>query len=184
MSQDHGCTRPANPRQIYETLLYLFTPFVLPISFIVRSQFAAILVAATLAMYLVNTIIFNEIHLRRKNERVSWTTVCIYYTPYKIVLSAINVASCYWSLYKYARYFATRHLKITEDEKAVEIVMRLEEHEEFEGAAAGRRMTVCTVRTRETLELSELERPDPLAHTVTDGIATFDYATRSNHLER
>ena len=136
-------------------------------------------------MYLVNTIIFNEIHLRRKNERVSWMTVCVYYTPYKIVLSAINVASCYWSLYKYARYFATRHLKITEDEKAVEIVMRLEEHGEFEGSAAGRRMTVCTVQTRSTLELPELERPDLLAHTMTDGIATVDYAMRrSNHLER
>lgn len=47
--------------------------------------------------------------------------------PYKLVLTAINVASCYWSIYKYATYFAKRHPKIIEDEKAVEIVLRIEE---------------------------------------------------------
>ena len=47
--------------------------------------------------------------------------------PYKLILTAINVASCYWSIYKYATYFAKRHPKIIEDEKAIEIVLRIEE---------------------------------------------------------
>ena len=51
----------------------------------------------------------------------------IYYIPYKIILTFVNIASCYYSIYKYAKYFAKRHPKIIEDEKAVAVVLRLEE---------------------------------------------------------
>ena len=51
----------------------------------------------------------------------------IYYLPYKIILTFVNIASCYYSIYKYAKYFAKRHPKIIEDEKAVAVVLRLEE---------------------------------------------------------
>jgi hypothetical protein len=47
--------------------------------------------------------------------------------PYKLVLTFINVLSCYWSLFKYAKYFAKRHPKIIEDAKAVEVAMRANE---------------------------------------------------------
>jgi hypothetical protein len=85
-----------NRSQVYETLLYLLTPFILPISFYVRPAFCGLLLASTIVMYLINTIIFNEVHLRRKNERIGWVVVYLYYLPYKIILTAINVASCYW----------------------------------------------------------------------------------------
>jgi hypothetical protein len=117
----------ADGKQVYETLLYLFTPFVLTISFYVRPTFCAYLLAGTLGLYYANAILFNEIHLRRKGERVGFVATYIYYMPYKLVLTAINVASCYWSLWKYARYFAKRHPKVIEDERAVEVVLRLEE---------------------------------------------------------
>ncbi|TKA73615.1 hypothetical protein B0A49_07953 [Cryomyces minteri] len=82
--------------------------------------------------------------------------------PYKITLTVINVASCYWSLYKYAKYFAKRHPKIIEDEKAVEVVLRLEESGAEAAATVldketglpkpsvegGRRMTITAVGTR------------------------------------
>lgn len=45
--------------------------------------------------------------------------------PYKLALTAVNVASCYWSLFKYAKYFARRHPKVVEDERAVEVVLGL-----------------------------------------------------------
>jgi len=96
-------------------------------------------------MYLINVIIFNEVHLRKKNERVGWVLMYVYYLPYKIVLTFVNVASCYWSLYKYARYFAKRHPKVIEDEKAVECVIRLEEEQ---ACGVGRRLTVRTVGQR------------------------------------
>lgn len=47
--------------------------------------------------------------------------------PYKTVLTFVNIASCYYSIYKYAKYFAKRHPKVIEDEKAVGIVLKLEE---------------------------------------------------------
>ncbi|PVH98285.1 glycosyltransferase family 2 protein, partial [Periconia macrospinosa] len=132
-------------QEVYETLLYLMTPFILPISFYVRPSFCGILLAATVGMYLINTVIFNEVHLRRKKERIGWTVLLIYYLPYKIILTFINVASCYWSLWKYARYFAKRHPKVVEDEKAVEVVVRLEESAAGNECGIGRQLTVRTI---------------------------------------
>lgn len=64
--------------------------------------------------------------------------------PYKIFISLTNVASCYYSLFKYARYFAKRHPKLTEDHKAVGMVLRLEEMADSRRRRGklGRRMTV------------------------------------------
>jgi hypothetical protein len=143
-------------QEVYETLLYLLAPFVLPISFLMNPVFTAILTGFTTAMYVVNAIIFNEIHLRLKKERVS--IIClIYFIPYKFVLTLINIISCYWyawpfalviftlgcrtlntiaddsilnflrSIFKYAQYFAVYHPKVIEDEKAVDVVLNLDQ---------------------------------------------------------
>ncbi|KAM5343840.1 hypothetical protein ACJ41O_012377 [Fusarium nematophilum] len=129
-------------QEVYETLLYLMTPFVLPISMAVRPGFCGILLAVTILLYLVNVVIFNEVHLRRKNERVGYSVLILYYMPYKLALTAVNVASCYWSLFKYAKYFARRHPKVVEDERAVEVVVRLQRkgplvHEPSTGQLSG-----------------------------------------------
>ncbi|KAL5425310.1 hypothetical protein PMIN04_002653 [Paraphaeosphaeria minitans] len=156
-------------QEVYETLLYLMTPFILPISFYVRPSFCGILLAATIVMYLANTIIFNEVHLRRKGERIGWFCVYVYYLPYKIVLTGINVASCYWSLYKYARYFASRHPRVVEDEKAVEVVVRLEESAyAAEAGGLGRSLTV-----RKVAEV-------PVGRSSSESESTAVNATRSN----
>lgn len=84
------------------------------------------LLGITVAMYILNVIIFNEIHLRLKKERIDWNVLLFYYTFYKIALTVVNVFSCYWSLYKYARYFAQRHPKVIEDRDAVEVLLSLE----------------------------------------------------------
>ncbi|KAI4755137.1 hypothetical protein E4T52_12876 [Aureobasidium sp. EXF-3400] len=131
-------------QEVYETLLYLFTPFVLPISIIVRPDFFGYLFAGTFVLYFLNAIIFNELHLRLKKERVGSKCLYLYYMPYKIVLTFINVGSCYYSLYKYARYFARRHPKIVEDEKAVDVVLRMEEEKDTL-ADQGRRMTITAI---------------------------------------
>ncbi|OQN97248.1 hypothetical protein B0A48_16790 [Cryoendolithus antarcticus] len=134
-------------QEVYETLLYLLAPFMLPISLVVRPAFCGYLTAATFALYFVNVTIFNEVHLRLRNERLGFMAVYVYYMPYKAVLTLINIASCYYSLYKYATYFSKRHPKIIEDEKAVEIVMRLEEHSAT-NPSQGRRLTIEAVGTR------------------------------------
>ena len=48
-------------QEVYETLLYLLAPFVMPISFYVRPQFSAYLYAATLVLYQINVLIFNYV---------------------------------------------------------------------------------------------------------------------------
>lgn len=48
-------------QEVYETLLYLLAPFVLPISFYVRPQFSGYLYLATIALYQINVIIFNYV---------------------------------------------------------------------------------------------------------------------------
>jgi hypothetical protein len=64
---------------VYETVLYFLTPFILPISLLVRPWFCVTLVMTTLGLYLLNAIIFNEIHLRLKSERVKFKVLLWYY---------------------------------------------------------------------------------------------------------
>ncbi|PYH97912.1 hypothetical protein BO71DRAFT_372259 [Aspergillus ellipticus CBS 707.79] len=141
-------------QEVYETLLYLLAPFMLPISLVVQPSFCGIMLGVTNGLYFLNVIIFNLVHLRLKNEAVGWTCLLFYYMPYKVILFLINVVSCYWSLFKYARYFATRHPKVIEDDKAVEVVLRLEETTENgakakdKGPGLGRSFSVTKVRAR------------------------------------
>lgn len=55
----------------------------------------------------------------------------LFYVPFKWILGFINIASCYYAIYTYATYFARRHPKVIEDDKAVEIVLRMEEKETY-----------------------------------------------------
>jgi hypothetical protein len=135
-------------QEIYETLLYLATPIVVPVSLAIRPQFFFELMALTFVLYMGNAVIFNEIHLRRKKEKVPQKCVWIYYMPYKLVLTFVNVASCYYAIFKYATYFATRHPKIIEDDKAVNVVLQLEEEDVEDDPvlpAGGRRMSVTAI---------------------------------------
>lgn len=83
-------------QEIYETLVYLITPFALPIAFYVNPVFTGYMTGVTIVMYYIAAAIFNEYSLRRKNAQVNWKVVYLYYTPYKFVLYFMNVISCYW----------------------------------------------------------------------------------------
>lgn len=136
-------------QEVYETLLYLMAPFIIPISLAIRPAFTAYLFAGVFGLYFLNTVLFNEIHLRLKNERIDWKTAYLYYQWYKIVLLPVNVLSCYYALYKYATYFAKRHPKIIEDEKAIDVVLRMEEQTEAANVQSqGRRMTISAIGSR------------------------------------
>jgi hypothetical protein len=123
-------------------------------------------------MYIINVIIFNEIHLRLKKERIDWKVLLFYYTFYKIALTVINVFSCYWSLYKYARYFAKRHPKVIEDRDAVEVLLSLEKDSRRSsmdndvipldaagelGRGLGRKLTLTKVQTGKKPAQPELD---------------------------
>jgi hypothetical protein len=82
-------------QEVYETLLYILAPFVLPMSFMINPSFTGIMTGVTSGVYLINAVAFNEIHLRLKKERVSWACIA-YYMWYKFVLIFVNILSCYW----------------------------------------------------------------------------------------
>ncbi|KAI4098906.1 MAG: hypothetical protein LQ339_006212 [Xanthoria mediterranea] len=117
-------------QEIYETLLYLLAPFVIPISFATRPVFSSYLYAATITMYAVNALMVNYVHLRSRKQTVS-VKALLYYNAFKWVLGFVNIASCYYAIWTYATYFAKRHPKIIEDDKAIEIVLNLERRDVY-----------------------------------------------------
>ncbi|KAL8861826.1 MAG: hypothetical protein Q9178_001695 [Gyalolechia marmorata] len=117
-------------QEIYETILYLLAPFVIPISFAVRPLFSLYLYIAVIVMYIGNALIFNYVHLRSRNETVSFKAF-LYYIPMKWVLGFVNIASCYYAIWTYATYFAKRHPKVIEDDKVLEIVLNFEAKETY-----------------------------------------------------
>lgn len=88
-------------------------------------------------------MISSQVHLRSRQESVSLKAF-IYYNGFKWVLGFVNIASCYYAIWSYATYFARRHPKIVEDDRAIEIVLRLEK-EHF-----------CTEREEEIEDLNVL----------------------------
>ncbi|RAH70412.1 uncharacterized protein BO66DRAFT_438411 [Aspergillus aculeatinus CBS 121060] len=68
---------------------------------------------------------------------------------------------CHWSLFKHARYFANRQTKVIEDDKAVEVVLRLEEtismpSEETKNLPGlGRSFSVTKIRARRPTNASQ-----------------------------
>jgi hypothetical protein len=63
-------------------------------------------------------------------------------------IESLSLTHLFRSLYKYARYFARRHPKVTEDEKAVGVVVRLEEDAASKANGMGRHLTVRTMRAQ------------------------------------
>lgn len=57
----------------------MLTPFVIPTSIVVEPGFTVLMTMASWGLYLLNAVIFNEVHLRRKGERVDPWVVAIYY---------------------------------------------------------------------------------------------------------
>ena len=137
---------------------------------------------------MVNVVIFNYVHLRLRHESV--TVLCLlYYLPYKIILTFVNIASCYYSIYKYATYFAKRHPKVVEDDKAVAVVLRLEEEsysasERAAIAAGGQSVDGATLRPRRFTitavgtNLSSVAQV-PLLDGATENIEVVDFATQA-----
>lgn len=90
------------------------------------------------------------------------------------------------SLWKYARYFAKRHPKVVEDEKAVEVVVRLEESEAAKEHGLGRQLTVRAVnKTSEMREMTVVgmhAEPEPIQSGMStptrkaEGIQALDFS--------
>jgi hypothetical protein len=138
---------------------------------------------------LINAIVLKEVHLRMRNERVK-TEALLYYMGFKFVLTFVNVASCYWSIWKYAKYFAKRHPKVIEDSKVVEVVLRIEDAEGEEDerlrsssdgsledkGPRGRRLTVTAVGVRVGDVVAKQGAGEDEEVVKREGIQTQDFA--------
>jgi hypothetical protein len=51
---------------------------------------------------------------------VTWSCVMCF-LPYKFVLVLVNTASVYWTMLEYARFFARRHFRVTDDPAVIEV---------------------------------------------------------------
>jgi hypothetical protein len=67
--------------------------------------------------------------------------------PYKLLMAVTNLASCYWSLVKCARYFAPLHPKLTEGHKALGMALMLEEMAYSQGGMPNGLERCLTVKT-------------------------------------
>ena len=107
-------------QEVYEALLYLAAPYILVCSLIVNWILTLQYIAVVLAMYFVNIVLFNAIHLKLKKSMVSWWPV-VSVTSYKLALSIINSVGMYWTIWAYAQYFADKHFRVVEDPMALEV---------------------------------------------------------------
>ena len=110
--------------EIYDTILYVLRPFLWPMTLISDPKLGFAMIGVITAIYGVGTVAFNAIHLKRKNAMVSWN-VFIPYFAMKLAMIFIDTASVYYSLFAYAKFFAKRHPRVTQDRKALEAAQKL-----------------------------------------------------------
>jgi hypothetical protein len=182
-------------QEVYETLLYLLAPFVLPISLIVKPAFCAYLMLGTLGLYYLNVTVSPHIAKRSTHslqdtnhrsdlqrdpppppERTHPVESRLpllhalqdpldFDQRLQLLLLAVEIRELFRQ--KVNRYHPAatftherptnilifRHPKIVEDEKAIEVVLRLEEtapakDKNAPASGGGRRLTVTTIGSR------------------------------------
>lgn len=105
--------------EIYDSVIRLFTPIILPVAFASSWQLTLVVMLSLLGFNLLLIVWFNIVHLgllRRglaTDERVKWRAFPAY-VYLKFVMVFVNVASQYWSMYEYAFFFTQQHLRVTE----------------------------------------------------------------------
>jgi len=104
--------------ETYDSASFLMRPFIWPITLAASWKLTLTLMCALLVMYSASLVFLNLVHLRRKNEMVAWRVFPVYMWM-KFSLIFINTASVYWSIYEYGKFFATTHLQVTNNSKAL-----------------------------------------------------------------
>jgi glycosyltransferase involved in cell wall biosynthesis len=66
------------PGQVYQLVLCMLGPYTLPISLLIQPKFCLGILIMSTGLRLLNIIIFNEYHLRTKNERIDWRTILLF----------------------------------------------------------------------------------------------------------
>ena len=102
--------------EVYDTVLYIMRPFLWPMTLISDPRLGFAMIGTVMGIYGVGTVVFNAMHLRRM---VAWSVLPAYFGM-KLAMLFIDTASVYYSLVAYAKFFAKRHPRVTQDHKALE----------------------------------------------------------------
>ena len=121
--------------EIYDTLLYVLRPFLWPMTLIWDPKLGFAMIGVILAIYSVGSVAFNAIHLKRKNAMVAWNVFPAYFGM-KFFMVFCDTASVYYSMVAYAKFFAKRHPRVTQDHKALEAAQKLIQEAEQKAEAS------------------------------------------------
>jgi hypothetical protein len=122
--------------ELYDCVMAFLRPWVVVLMMIANYRLVLIFMAALMGMYMLAFTLFNSWHLRKKNEMISWKVLPFYFMM-KFTLLWVNVASVYWDVYLYARYFSVKHPRVIESRQVLEAAYRARlgpEGEQIEGA--------------------------------------------------
>jgi glycosyltransferase involved in cell wall biosynthesis len=105
--------------ELYDCCMAFLRPWVIVLALIANWKLLLIFLAALTGMYAAAFILFNSWHLRKKNEMVAWKVMPVY-MGMKFLLMWMNVASVYWDLWCYAKYFSVKHPRVIESRNVLE----------------------------------------------------------------
>jgi glycosyltransferase involved in cell wall biosynthesis len=110
--------------EVYTSVMALLRPFAIVITALAAWQLLLYLTIGTTVMYILSFVLFNEWHLRKKNEMISYKVLPTY-LGMKFVLMWVNTLSAYYGIWDYAKYFSVRHPKVIENYKVLEIAHKI-----------------------------------------------------------
>lgn len=107
--------------EVVQTLQYILLPLIIPV-FYKNAYFTLSVTSALMAFSLFIVIMFNLLHLGRKNDaRVDWIPVLVF-VPYIILCYATNFLSHIWAILHYGIYYSKKRLRITKIPEVMSIV--------------------------------------------------------------
>lgn len=105
--------------EIYDSVMAFLRPFVVVLTLIGSYRLFFEITAALTGMYILDFVIFNTWHLRRKKEMISWKVLPVY-MGLKFILLWVSCISVYYGVFRYAKFFSVRHPRVIESRKALE----------------------------------------------------------------
>ncbi|OIW35704.1 hypothetical protein CONLIGDRAFT_549036, partial [Coniochaeta ligniaria NRRL 30616] len=105
--------------ELYDCAMSFLRPWVIVLAALANYKLLLIFLAALTGMYALAFITFNTWHLRKKKEMIAWKIMPVYMAM-KFALMWVNVASVYYDLYCYAKYFSVKHPRVIETRAVLE----------------------------------------------------------------
>ena len=101
-------------KDMTDYVILFMSPFALPALLATNWRLFLIASGSLLCLTACGVSIFNAWHLRKKGRMVDWRVIPVF-LGMKIFLVPFNIGSIYYSMFKYASFFSTRHSRVPEN---------------------------------------------------------------------